>query len=146
MKKIGILTTSAGQNGTFSCNYGAALQGFALVRQLRLMGYDAHDLNYISHLEYHPDSYNIIQRTLRRIPLLFNYKLLANKIQYYRFRNDFESLHRKFQEFIQKEDLTYQHGKLYTIEQIADEANEFYAFICGSDVVWNPYLRQNKND
>lgn len=146
MNKIGVLTTSAGQGGIFACNYGAALQGFALVTQLRRLGFDAYDLNYVSHNEYHPQQYNLVLRTLKRIPLLFNPKLVGNKIKNFKNRENIKQLHNIFHDFVKETNLTYQNGKMFSLEELEEIASDFYAFVTGSDVVWNPYLRQNKND
>lgn len=146
MKKIGVITTSAGQGGIFACNYGAALQGFALVMQLRLLGFDAYDVNYASHNEYHPQQYNPVLRTLKRIPMLFSPKLVGNKIKNFKNRRKLQQLRQVFQDFVRETNLTYQGGKIFSLEQLEEISSNFYAFVTGSDVVWNPYLRQNKND
>lgn len=146
MKKIGVLTTSGGQGGVFACNYGAALQGYALVTQLRLMGFEAYDVNYLSHNEYHPQQYSCLQRIMKRIPLLFNYGLVKNKIQIYKNRKKFQQLHQVFREFVDESKLTYQNGKMYSLDELQKITDSFFGFIVGSDVVWNPYLRKNKND
>ena len=62
-KIVGIMTTSSGWQGIYRCNYGAALQGYALVKQLKMLGYDAYDINYYSANEYSPQKYSLIERT-----------------------------------------------------------------------------------
>ena len=49
--KLGILTTYH----SFEYNYGAALQGFALAKQLQLMGHECYVINYIGN-EWTPSS------------------------------------------------------------------------------------------
>ncbi len=146
MKKIGIITTSCGGSGTFACNYGAALQGYALVKQLRILGFDAHDINYVSANEYRPQQYNVIKRTLLRLRLIFNVKLVKQKIDEHKNRENRKMLRDAFVDFIKKSDLTYNDGAFYRIEELEKMSGEFYAFITGSDVVWNPLLRKGIND
>ena len=69
MRKIGILTSVYGMKGAFGCNYGAVLQGYALVNQLRQWGYDAYDIYYLSDNEYSPVKYGKIERTFRRLEM-----------------------------------------------------------------------------
>ena len=69
-EKNGIITSSYAGNGTYGCNYGAALQGYALIKQLRLLGYEAYDANYNSNNTYNPMQYGVIKRTVKRLKLL----------------------------------------------------------------------------
>lgn len=146
MKKIGIITTSCVKNGTYGCNYGAALQGYALVKVLRDMGYDAHDINYTSDNEYRPQQYTVIKRTLLRAGLLFNFSLVKQKIAEFRIRDCLTQNRLQFQKFIVENDLTYLNGRFFDIRQLSLETSDFYAVITGSDVVWNPTLHKNIND
>lgn len=146
MKKIGIITTSQGGGGTYGGNYGAALQGYALVKWLREQGFDAHDINYISSNEYHPETYSLVKRTMKRIRLMFSYKDVCNKLRSICGEKNRTKVREAFTEFVKENDLTYMAGRYYTILELKKMATEFYAFITGSDVVWNPYLHQKKND
>lgn len=146
MKKIGIITTSSGGNGNYRCNYGAALQGYALVKQLRLLGYDAYDINYHSDNEYSPEKYSVFQRTLKRIQMLTNYNIVRAKLIEIINRKNLASWKDKFFEFVIKNNLTYNQGEFFNILQLREVSKEFYAVICGSDVVWNPALRNNVCD
>ncbi len=146
MKKIGIITTSCVKSGTYGCNYGAALQGYALVRQLRDLGYDAYDINYLSEFEYRPQQYNPVVRTLRRVKMLFSLQLVKGKIEQFLDRKNLKINNEKFMKFVEKNRLTYNNGQFYTLSELKDISKDFYAFITGSDVVWNPYLRKNQND
>ena len=146
MKKIGVLTTSYAGSGCYGCNYGAALQGYALIKQLRLLGYEAWDINYLSDTVYEPRQYNFFKRCLKRLPLLFNTSLLLKKIRNIKTRKVRRLNRDKFFEFVSKFDLTYQNGKFFQFEDLRTISQEFYAFIVGSDVVWNPYLHKNINE
>ena len=146
MNEIGIITTSCGDSGTFGCNYGAVLQGYALVRQLRFMGFDAHDINYVSDNEYRPRQYSFIKRMLLRIPMLTNMKLVKQKINEYKNRRNIRINRNKFKQFIGNNDITFDNGKFYNISELQEVTSGFYAMITGSDVVWNPLLHKGVND
>ena len=146
MKKIGIITTSCMKFGTYGCNYGAALQGYALVRQLRDMGYDANDINYCSKYQYNPQQYNMIKKTLIRISLLFRPKIVKGKIKEILMRKKLNQLKSSFSTFVGENKLTYNDGRFYSLEELHNESKDFFAFVTGSDVVWNPYLHCNIND
>ncbi len=145
-RTVGIITTSGGWQGIYHCNYGAALQGYALVKQLRLLGYDAYDINYYSDNEYTPQKYSPLERTLKRLALLTNPRVVRNKLIEVRNRKGLNTLKGKFREFVSRNDLTYQHGQFYRIDELKEASKSLYAVICGSDVVWNPRLRNNVCD
>ncbi len=146
MKKIGIITSSYARAGTYGCNYGAALQGYALVKKLRDLGYSAYDVNYLSDNEYHPQSYGIIKRTLKRIRMLFDFRLVKAKLHQLKNRKNEQKNIKAFQQFVFDYDLTYQKGKFFSFDDLQKLEDDFYAFIVGSDVVWNPCLHNNVND
>ena len=146
MRKIGILTSVYGMKGAFGCNYGAVLQGYALVNQLRQWGYDAYDIYYLSDNEYSPVKYGKIERTFRRLGMLLNPSIVKSKYRQIRNHKNVDLNRGKFVDFIQKNDLLYKDGKTFRIDELRKEADDFHAFITGSDVVWNPFLRNNVND
>lgn len=146
MKKIGIITSSHAKSGTYGWNYGAALQGYALVRQLRDMGYEAYDINYLSKYEYNPKQYSLLKKTLKRIGLLFRPKIVKGKIKEIKMRKKLKQLNSSFTSFVKENKLTYNEGMFYSLEELHEESKEFFAFVTGSDVVWNPYLHKNVND
>lgn len=143
MKKIGIITSSCSGSGTYGCNYGAALQGYALVKQLRIMGFEAYDINYVSDYEYTPMQYNLVKRSLKRLKLLSNIPLVKSKIDQFKHRKELKLLRSKFIEFINGSDLEYQGGEFFNIEKLRNISGEFYAFITGSDLVWYPKKGHN---
>lgn len=146
IQKVGILTTSYAQNGTYGCNYGAALQGYALVKQLRLMGMESYDINYNSAYVYNPQQYSIVKRYLMRVIKLFNLNNLKSKYRSIKNKKNISLLYNMFLDFIMANDLIYEKGKFFTFEELKGISDSFDAFITGSDVVWNPYLHKNKND
>lgn len=146
MKKIGIITTSSGGHGNYRCNYGAALQGFALVRQLRLLGFDAHDINYYSDNEYSPERYSAFKLILKRIKMLTDFNIVRLKWIEVFNKKKLDSWKKKFFDFVSINDLTYNEGEFFNVMQLHDLSKDFYAVICGSDVIWNPDLRNNVCD
>ncbi len=146
MKKIGIITTSCGKSGTYGCNYGAALQGYALVRQLRDMGYDAYDFNYLSDYEYRPQQYGVVKRTVKRMKVLFQPGQIRGKLEQIRNRDNNKKNFLAFEKFVKENKLTYENGRFYSLQELRSESKTCHAFITGSDVVWNPYLHRDVND
>ncbi|MCC8042933.1 MAG: polysaccharide pyruvyl transferase family protein [Oscillospiraceae bacterium] len=146
MKKIGIMTMSSGANGLYGCNYGAALQGYALIEYLRSCGFEAWDLNYNSEYEYHPNQYSGLEKSKKRLQLLFNYKAVKGKLLSYKNKSGIQANKAAFDGFVRENNLTYSEGKFYSYQDLANVSSEFYAFITGSDVVWDPYNHQGQND
>ena len=146
LKKVGVITTSYASNGTFGCNYGAALQGYALVKQLRIMGFDAYDINYNSSYVHNPKQYSLVKKTMSRLKLLMNPKVVLNKLRSIKNINKWDVLSYSFRSFIRENELTYNNGTFYTLEELSSLSKSFYAFITGSDVVWNPNLHKGYND
>ncbi len=145
-KQVGILTTSGNQRGVFACNYGAALQGYALVATLREMGYAAYDINYSSEKGYDPQEADVYTKWRMRLKLLFNAPVLKKKLFSILHKNEIELNTEKFRNFIKINDLTYNNGKMYSYDNLKELGSEFDAFICGSDVIWNPYIHNMEND
>lgn len=146
LNKVGIITSSYASNGTFGCNYGAALQGYALVKQLRLMNYDAYDINYNSRYVHNPQQYSFIKGIASRFKLLFNPRIVKNKLISLRNRRNWNTLSSSFRRFIAENELTFDDGAFYTFDELKILSRDFYAFITGSDVVWNPNLHKGHND
>ena len=146
MNKIGIITSSCAKSGTYGCNYGAALQGYALVRQLRDLGYEAYDVNYLSDYEYRPQQYSLLKRTWKRLGMLTNLQLVRGKLDQIKNRDNLRRNFLVFENFVADNNLTYAKGKFFTINELKQESEAFSAFITGSDVVWNPYLHGGIND
>ncbi len=144
--KIGILTTSWNKNGTYGYNYGAILQGYALVKQLRKLGYEAYDINYISENVYLPMQYSFFKRTWMRLHFLFDKDAVRKKWAEIKNHKNNDVLVQKFVDFIKRNKLVYDDGKFYDINELHEMSSSFYAFITGSDLVWNPYLHKGKND
>lgn len=137
---------SSGGNGTFGCNYGGALQGYALVTQLRKMGFDAHDVHYVSKNITSKAENDRLSKLKHKIKQLTDLQAIRFKVYMILHKKELAANMEAFQEFVKKNDLAYNNGKFYSIEELSSLSEEFYAFITGSDVVWDPYNTQNKND
>lgn len=136
MKKIGIETWTGGTN------YGTNLQAFALKRQLECMGYQpsimgvvCHNVNYLKY----PDAF-------------FSY--LIKKINNIRQRNvlkkvnnapanvqkEFAAQEQIFRAFCEEE---FPKLEVRNMKQWSKVKKEYFAFITGSDQIWNPGYFQN---
>lgn len=149
MKRIGILTTSSAKNGTFGYNYGAALQGYALVKQLRLLGYDAYDINYVSNHDCNISKHGFFKKLLIRMGLtrlILNISIVKQKIKNRKNLKNLRLNKKAFIDFISENELTYNKGAFFRIKKLSKISDDFYAFITGSDVVWNPIFHDNIND
>ena len=109
---IGIVTFHS------SCNYGAALQAYALSSVLRSMGHSTQFIDYLGCPQSSP-SY----RMWGMHP--------SDVMQWYKFR-DFKSFIRTY---CSKTEAAYS-----SFEEIRRNPPEFDAYICGSDQIWNPVL------
>ncbi len=116
---IGIVTFHS------SCNYGAALQAYALSSALRSMGHSTSFIDYLGCPQSKP-SYRM--RGMHPSDIM----------QWYKFR-DFK---RFIRTYCSKTEVAYS-----SLEEIRSNPPEFDAYICGSDQIWNPaLLRDGKLD
>ncbi len=138
-KKIGILTSTQ----SFSDNYGAVLQAYALSTCLRDMGYEPNIIRYKVEGEYVNHGAPIGERlksTLFNPNMSFHAKknLVMNKVFRRSVAGVFGGFTRKYLQFYNEEYLTN--------TQLKDNPPPLDAFITGSDQVWNPIIHGNKND
>lgn len=135
--KLGILTTYH----SFEYNYGAALQGFALAKQLQLMGHECYVINYIGN-EWTPSS-----NTMRdRLNYIFSGGNLTMKILQRLYKRKRIQNHKVFQLFVDKNIPIYNRNNAYHYTDLKNIAKEFDGFICGSDQIWNPLIHKRSND
>lgn len=132
-KRIGIVTHYYGSN-----NYGGVLQAYALCRKLNLMGFCAEQICYPLHEQ------NLLQKVSKRLRqnmsledifFVIPRKLLCLTNNY---KNASIMLERydSFRKFREK---CIPHSKeLYLDSNITKCADNYDAFITGSDQVWNP--------
>ena len=120
--KIATLTFHA------SHNYGSVLQAYALAKQLELMGNEVQILNLRTQIQR--NCYQKIptfHRWIDRIFFLINKKKIFKRYdEYERFINNVLPITAR--EFTSEAELT-------------DICNDFDAFVCGSDQIWNPVCR-----
>lgn len=135
MKKVGIITIFKVDN------YGAELQAYATQKALQLMGYDAEIINYPYFVSPRhtptkmsdpilpiPTKLRLIKKFL---PLINWYKTLRQTSEAVKIRKrNFESFHSIN---------TKQSAEYRTMEALYSNANEYDAYVVGSDQVWNPF-------
>ena len=139
MKKVGILTSSP----SFINNYGAVLQAYALTTMVDKLGADACIIKYADKHEYVQGRVSIKDRLKgvvfnSNISLRTRVKIILNKLMNRSVYPVFEKFQREYIDFHDSEYIDY-----CGLEQIA---KQFYAFIVGSDQVWNPNVHHGVND
>lgn len=108
-------------------NYGALLQAFALQYRINSLGYDAEFINYINK------------------NMLADYKVLSQNKSFYKnirsigkfliYSNILIKKERNNNKFIKKNfRLT---RKYYSLDDLKQQPPQAYAYICGSDQIWN---------
>lgn len=140
MKKIiGILTSTP----SFINNYGAILQAYALQTQLKKLSYDPYIIKYADANEYVQGRVKLIDRIKnilfsQNLSLQAKRKLIINKIVN-------KSVTPRFIKF-QNEYIHFYNDKYIDYEGLKEISEKFYAFITGSDQVWNPNVHHGVND
>lgn len=117
--KIGTLTFHA------SHNYGSVLQAYALAKQLDVMGNDVSVINL--RLQAQKDVF-------RKKPEM---KRLRNKIFYLLNKKKTDKRYDEYERFINRV-LPVTEKEYADSEQLKAIQNDFDAFVCGSDQIWNP--------
>lgn len=125
-KKVGIITFHT------AINYGVHLQAFALIQAATELGYEAHIIDYRKKTEKEAKQ-RIKNTNLYRIKNLRT--IIGNKI--YNNSNMQKIRREKFDEFDRK----YLNLTKYCDDyvSISNEISDYFALICGSDQIWNPY-------
>ena len=135
--KLGILTTYH----SFEYNYGAALQGFALARQLQILGHECYVINYIGN-EWTPSS-----NTIRdRFKYIFDGGNLTMKLLQRLYKKKRLQNHKVFETFVDRNIPIYNRNNPFFYSDLKKIAREFDGFICGSDQIWNPLIHKRSND
>lgn len=114
MKKVAILTWH------YFCNFGSALQAFALQSIIEKLGYDSKFLNYRDF------KYGRSNSKKQKLQSLIH-ELFANKIALFSY---------PFQHFQQKK--MKQTRIVSTVEEVTEISKSFDIVICGSDQIWAP--------
>lgn len=144
MKKVGIVTS----NTSFSSNYGAVLQCFALVEQLKLWGYEPYVINYsYTNNNVEMTIENKIDRSLRaKVKYIFSSDVsIFQKIQYRINRKNRNNMEKKFVDFYEKF-LPMHNKSRVTFEELCKHPLGYDFYITGSDQVWNPVIHGNENN
>lgn len=146
-----------------ACNYGNSLQNYAVQELIRSLGYDAYTLN-------NQTKYGFPSNAIKPTPL---YKKLAPKylmayrqtMLNYRFgcknsrdcygkglrkakryrREIYEAQQRRTERFaaFKREYLCFDEVPIDSRRFDKEHLEEYYAFVCGSDQVWNPFFHTN---
>ena len=117
---IGIVTITNGPD-----NYGNTLQNYAVQCILRELGYIPETIQNLSFVEYRHHGLYLLPKLFR------DCKGACKGIKFYLFS---------------KRNIAYGKYIISTKYVNWDELNRrYYAFVCGSDQVWNPQLRSNQN-
>lgn len=120
-KKIGIITFHR------SYNYGSALQAYALEKLLRSQGYDAKIIDFIMPWDF--EQYRLFRT---KIYLKSPKSFMADIVFF--FRN--YKRKKAFETFVQK-NMVLTDRQYTDVSQMKELNDEFDAFICGSDQIWN---------
>lgn len=136
MNKIGIETWTGGTN------FGTNLQAFALKRQLECLGYQpsimgvvCHNVNYFKY----PDAFlTYLIKKLRNIRQGNKSKTANSVLQ--NVSNEFAIQEELFKTFCNEE---FPKLEVRNMKQWAKVKEEYFAFITGSDQIWNPGYFQN---
>ena len=138
MAKIGILTSTP----SFNDNYGAVLQAYALQRHLTKAGFDSCDIVYRGSNE--PVLNKKANPVARFKGIFLSGETLSHSIAVItskKGRGEREQVFKRFQrEHLSLSSRTYDYTGLEKL------VNEYDAFVCGSDQVWNPRVHGGVND
>lgn len=140
MAKIGILTSTP----SFSDNYGAILQGYALQYALKRMGHKGADIVYRGSSEKPTDAKKA--SPLQRFRGIFlTDETWSHKIGVITSKKGRAIRAEYFQAFAQNH-LAIDHPEGVDYEGLKMLVSQYDAFICGSDQVWNPRAHGGVND
>lgn len=125
MKKIGIITFLRG------LNFGGVLQAYGLYKSIETLGYQAEIVDYL------PPSINQFQEFIPS----FNYSSpLKSAIMYFYkgllYRSQGNIMEEKYRTFIDENIITS--TTKYSTDESLKEISGYDAFVCGSDIIWNP--------
>lgn len=132
-KKVGIITSYL----DFNKNYGGVLQAYALSKQISLLGYTPYIMPYI--YEHIPVN--------EKVDLLHKiYRKLRNDVSPYRKGlKKQKQLHKTMIDYVNSNLPVYSTDRM-TVSDIRNIADDFYAFVCGSDQVWSTKLQRDHCD
>lgn len=119
--KVGIVTITNGEN------YGNRLQNYAMQEALKKLGYDV----------------ETIRKKHWSQEKSFKRKLVIKKI----LKINYDKIARRMVSFKEFNDKYIKFGEKFIISDNTDEElnSRYDVFVCGSDQIWNPYIRTNSN-
>lgn len=133
MKKIALLTWTTYEN------YGTYLQWFALSKTIETNGYTCHSI------DYHPIGErrnNLTDLLLNDFPSFFNYTIhkVFEKIVFKNPILNLNSLNLRKTQFLDFRNKYFTMTKFcFTASDLFKLNEDYNAFICGSDQIWNPH-------
>jgi len=144
VKKVGIITS----NTSFTNNYGAVLQCYALCGQLKKWGFDPYVINYA----YRNQGVEITTTLKTNRSFLSKLKYIMSqdvsilqKIQYRLMRKNRKRMHQRFVQFCDRH-IPFHSERPSTFSDLKKNPPAYEYFITGSDQVWNPVIHGNRND
>lgn len=134
MKKVGIITSYL----DFDKNYGGVLQAYALSKRISFLGYYAYIMPYVyEHIPINNKKSSIVWKFLR-----FSRDCI---IPEKRKRLKQRKMNRVMMNYVNTHMPIYKTERM-TLNDIKDIADDFYAFVCGSDQVWSTKLQRDRCD
>lgn len=131
MKKIGILTFH------FTTNYGGVIQAYSLYNKIIELGYEVEIINFIPKYYQNRKTRHIIGLT--KNVFKNNYFNIISK--YLIFKKTNNNVETKFDLFRQK---NLKLSRLVDEDSLEDILNDYSKIIVGSDQLWTPSERKNK--
>ncbi|MBO4979878.1 MAG: polysaccharide pyruvyl transferase family protein [Clostridia bacterium] len=136
---VGIMTSEE----SFLNNYGAALQGYALQRVIRELGYQPEIIRYNG---YGPKRrFGKIKDLVKKILKIRRGTLTEEQKKRNRALADIQKAHqseieegREYFRAFQKETMTFYSDERMTWETLSKRPPLFDMYVCGSDQIWNP--------
>lgn len=122
--KIGVITWFR------DINYGTVLQAFALQQFLMKKGYSPALINYKAQPQSKKPKRNIVEKIKGKIEYLLDGSFRE------KFSGEFEAKVKSFYDLIDSNCIVT--DKVVSGEDFIQLNNQFDAFICGSDQIWNP--------
>jgi len=134
MGKIGILTFH------YSNNYGGVLQALSLQKAIELMGFEVEIINFVPSY-YNTSIKNSLGISKKTLFVKKNFNLINLCKKYFIARKYNHRITQKFNEFRMKE---MRLSKQVDENSILTILNNYDLIIAGSDQIWNPSQRKNR--
>jgi len=146
MENVTIMTSEE----SFSNNYGAALQGYALFSKIVDLGYDAKTVRYQGgNFENNRITciYYLVRSKVGRIYHTVFPNPNARKIK--ELHKKYEAsirLRKRFFDDFQLNHMRFYNDKRYNWDKLKKNPPQSRIYVCGSDQIWNPYFKRMRND